>query len=324
MPDTLPHTLSAAMGDAGTISLDGGHVMHWQAFGPSAGLPVVVLHGGPGTGLSLRLCTLVSQAGPFRVIAFDQRGCGASQPRGEVRHNTLGHLVRDIEVLRTRLGIARWLVVGGSWGATLAAAYAAHHPDVVTGVLLRGLFVPAASEIHWFFQDAAALHPTPWQLLAKLAPTHARHALLPWLATVFAEGPPALQRATAQAWMGWEQVLGNNPAAPPSDSHALATAIDRYRIQTHYLLHQCWLGNTGVARACRKLQMPLLFVHGEEDQVCRPAAAQSAWRASPSGRWHLVPGAGHDPFHPAMANAVIQALHHFAEQHDFADTGVTA
>ncbi|HEY1102684.1 MAG TPA: alpha/beta fold hydrolase [Burkholderiaceae bacterium] len=299
--------------------------MYWQQFGPADGIPAVVLHGGPGSALSPRLCALACQAGPYRVITFDQRGCGNSAPRGATRSNTLDHLVADIDALRIALGIPRWLVMGGSWGATLAAAYAARHTGAVSGVLLRGLFVPSHAELSWFFQEAAGQYPTAWHALADLAPADARHALLPWLIAVFREGDSALQQAVAQAWLAWERALGGSPPAPPAQGEALTTAVDRYRVQTHYLSHQCWLGDTGVAQSCAQLgTIPLLFIHGENDQVCRPAAARAAWQTNPAGRWHTVPGAGHDPFHPAMIGAMAQALRQFARQSDFAPYGTPA
>lgn len=317
-----PHPLPQASADTGLLPLSQGHLMHWQAQGPGDGLAVLLLHGGPGSASSPRLRELVAQAGPYRVVSFDQRGCGQSHPRGETRHNTLAHLVADIEALRAALGIARWLVVGGSWGATLAAVYAAHHPQAVSGLLLRGLFVPSQAELRWFFQGAASLHPAAWQAWAGLAPVHQQQDLLPWLAHVFTESDPALRHAAARAWLTWEQTLGDNPDDPALTPTNLALACDRYRVQTHYLQHQCWLGDEGVDQACAQLaNTPLLLLHGEHDQVCRAGAARSAWRASRTGLWRSVAGAGHHPFHPAMMEAMNSALQQFARQQQFAGCG---
>jgi len=167
MLDLPPSAPPLAIGPTGYLALSGGHSMYWQQFGPADGIPAVVLHGGPGSALSPRLCALACQAGPYRVITFDQRGCGNSAPRGATRSNTLDHLVADIDALRIALGIPRWLVMGGSWGATLAAAYAARHTGAVSGVLLRGLFVPSHAELSWFFRRPPAStppHGTPWQI----------------------------------------------------------------------------------------------------------------------------------------------------------------
>lgn len=317
-----PHPLPQASADTGLLPLSDGHAMHWRAQGPADGLPVLLLHGGPGSASAPRLCDVVAQAGPCRVVSFDQRGCGQSLPRGATTHNTLAHLVADIEALRAALGIARWLVVGGSWGATLATAYAARHPQAVSGLLLRGLFVPSQAELRWFFQGAASLHPVAWQAWAGLAPAHQRHDLLPWLTSVFSEGTTAMQHAVARAWLAWEQVLGGSPDAPTVNAADLALACDRYRVQTHYLQHQCWLGDAGVDQACAQLAAtPLLLLHGEHDQVCRPGAAQAAWQASRTGLWRGVAEAGHHPFHPAMMEAMNSALRQFARQQQFAGCG---
>jgi proline iminopeptidase len=289
----------------GRLALGGAHVLAWQEFGAPAGVPALVLHGGPGSALTPGLVRFFDLE-RWRVIGFDQRGCGASTPRGGIEDNDTAHLLQDIEALRHALGVARWWVVGGSWGATLGLAYAAHAPQAVSGLLLRGLFVPDRAELRWFFHDAQALAPRAWEDLAALAPAAARADLLPWLGAVFADGAAELQSRVALAWLAWEQALAGGATAASTDLPAL---IARYRVQSHYLAHGCWLGEGALHEAARHLPcVPVQFLHGEADAVCRPAAARAVQRLIPASRFDLVAQAGHDPMHPAMLAAMQAAL----------------
>lgn len=316
------HSAQEAVRQTGRLAVSAGHVLHWEDWGVTDGVPAVLLHGGPGSGFSAALRRFFDPA-RYRVVAFDQRGCGRSTPRGETRNNDTALLIDDIEALRRHLGIARWLVVGGSWGATLAIAYAAQHREAVSGMLLRGLFAPSQVELDWFFQGAAAQFPAAWQRLAAAAPTAARPDLLMWLAGVFAGQDRLLQRQAALAWLDWERTLAGAPPSPPPVGEALDAAIDRYRVQVHYLAHRCWLDETGLSAACAGVQgLPVQLLHGRNDAVCRPAAAWRAHEGMPGSRFRWVAGAGHDPFHPAMVAAMEDALRVFARQGDFAPKAV--
>jgi proline iminopeptidase len=166
--------------------------------------------------------------------------------------------------------------------------------------------VPQAEELRWFFHDARGLAPPAWEQLAGLAPAAARDDLLPWLATVFQAGAPVLQARVALAWLAWEHALAGAAAPTTPD---LPVAIDRYRIQSHYLAHGCWLGDGALHAAARGVPpVPVTFLHGEADVVCRPAAARAVQRLIPGSRFETVPHAGHDPMHPAMAAAMRHAL----------------
>ncbi len=308
-------SLAAAPGPAGFLPVGGGHVLHWQQAGDAGGLPALVLHGGPGSGHSPALWRCFD-LGRYRVTGFDQRGCGRSTPRGETRHNTTAHLIADIEALRRHLGVDRWLVVGGSWGATLALAYACRHPGALSGLLLRGLFVPSPAELHAFFQGARASHPEAWERFAAPAPPGRRVQLLSWLTELFAGDDVALQLRATLAWRAWEHALAGLAAPPEPAGDALQQALDRYRVMAHYLAHGCWIdaqqGAAGWGDAAGLAGLPIQFLHGSRDEVCRPAAARAVQQGLPGSRWCEVPGAGHDPFHPAMAARMGQALAGFA------------
>lgn len=316
MPSPVHHDPSRMAQRTGRLAVDGGHVLAWQDRGPLGALPILLLHGGPGSATSPRLMHQAAVDG-VRVVGFDQRGCGDSTPAGETRANDTAHLVRDIEALRVHLGIDRWLVTGGSWGATLALAYAASHPRAVRGLLLRNLFVPSPADIGWFFQGAAAQHPQAWERFAATAPAHARGDLLAWLAGVFAAGPRPSQEQAALAWSAWECALAGAAAQSPVEGDALQALVRRYRIQAHYLANACWLGEGGLRAAALAVpDVPVLFVHGAQDMVCRPGSARSLQGLVRGSRLELV-ACGHDPFSPAMEAAVRGAIEAFAARGSF-------
>lgn len=277
---------------AGRLAVGEGHELAWREYGNPDGAAVLLLHGGPGSGLSPRLAGLFDLA-RLRVIGFDQRGSGDSTPRGETHANDTPRLIDDIERLRAARGIARWVVAGGSWGATLALAYAARHRAAVQGLLLRNLFVPDEATLSAFF--------------GALSPPEA-------LARVFADGSAEEQAAWTRAWAVREQALSGGPPVALAGP-ALDAAVDRYRIQAHYLAARCWLGAGGVHEAARALAgAPVEFVHGSADRLCPVEAARRVHVLLPGSRFTEVGGAGHDPFHPALAEAVRAAMERLLEQ----------
>lgn len=280
------------------IDVGHGHRLQAQEYGNPHGTPAVVLHGGPGSGTSPLLRRWFDPA-RYRIVCFDQRGCGASTPRGAVEHNTLDDLLHDLRTLRGVLGIDRWLVVGGSWGATLAVAHAADDPSAVDGLLLRALFLARTQDVDAFFEPATGQAPVRWRDLAAQ--------------------PPAEQRRRALDWWRHEcarsQVDSPGPAPEaPEPGDALVDAlIDRYRVQSHYLAHGCWLTERPLLeRAAALPEVPVHLLHGDADRVCPPAAARLFLRMVPRATVQWLPGAGHDPTHPAMLQAMRQALDDYA------------
>jgi proline iminopeptidase len=277
-----------------------------------------VLHGGPGSGCSPLLRRFFDPA-RYRIICPDQRGSGASRPRGETAHNTTPDLIDDLCVLRRHLGLEKWLVVGGSWGATLAVAYAAAEPGAVNALLLRASFVARRADIDGFFQPRESALAAAWQQFASVAPPQRRDALLAWLAEVFDSGPPAQRAAAALAWWRWERVLsGSTAPVPLPEGDALDACIGRFRVQVHYMHHDCWL-DPGVLERCDAVpRVPTLLLHSSDDRICPPDGARALHARLPHSRLHWVHGAGHDPAHPAMAGAMRAALARFAAHREFA------
>ena len=303
------------------LDVGDGHRLYYEQCGQPEGAPVLFLHGGPGSGCSPRHRQLFDPA-RCRVVLFDQRGCGRSQPRGSVQANTSAHLVADIERLRQQLGIERWLVVGGSWGAGLALAYAAAHPAACAGLIVRGVFLGRPSDLDWFFRQAGALLPEAWAALAAQAPADARADLLRWLHAGL-QGEQALRYASA--WEAWEASLSQEQQVLPRTGLTpgeAAALVDKYRVQSHYLSHGCFWGETDLlARARGLAAVPSAILHGRLDTICRPQAAQDLHQQLPGSRLQWVEGCGHSPFAPAMARALAQAVAHHATHGDFTRWG---
>jgi proline iminopeptidase len=303
------------------LPVGGGHVVDVQVFGHPNGIPAVVLHGGPGSGSSplLRRGFDVSR---YRVISIDQRGAGASTPRGGTLHNTTDDLLADLRLVRQHLGVAQWLVVGGSWGATLALLHAADEPQAVRGLLLRSAFLARHEDIAWFFQGAAVEQPQAWERLASVAPPTERNKLLPWLAHMLRDGTAAQQQQAALAWWRWEQALagmagvtvpsGAQPE-PNADEALTLKLIHRYQVQSHYLVNACFLGARSLQGRCADVpRVPTLLIHGRADRVCRPEGATALQQALTGSCVQWLDGVGHDAAHHAMQGAMARALGQYA------------
>lgn len=314
----------------GMLDVGDGHQIYFEQCGQPTGLPIVFLHGGPGSGCSARHRQMFDLQ-RNRVVLFDQRGCGRSLPRGGVQHNTSAHLVADIERLRVHVGIERWLVVGGSWGGGLALAYAAAHPVACLGLVLRGVFLGRASDSDWFFQHARQLLPDAWEALARHAPAAANGDLLGWLAADVNSDQPQVAQAASQAWAAWEQAVTDRHWVAPTPTRLAGEAaqvqvqgqgqgqVDKYRVQSHYLTNGCFWGDVGLLDRTAKLApIPTAILHGRLDWICRPSAAWELHRSLPGSRLQWINEGGHSPFEPAMALALTEAMSLFSTHGHFA------
>jgi proline iminopeptidase len=322
-PDTL-HPPQAPY-ETGMLDVGDGYSMYYEQCGQPDGLPIVFLHGGPGSGCSARHRQLFDLQ-RYRVVLFDQRGCGRSLPRGSVQANTSDHLVADIGRLRQHLGIERWLVVGGSWGAGLALAYAAAQPIACLGLVLRAVFLGRVSDLDWFFQQVGQLLPDAWDAFAQQAPQSERSNMLRWLSHSLHQGTQEQALAAACAWEQWETAVTQRsmeqPRATLPSGDTAQALLDKYRVQSHYISNGCFWGDTGLLeRAPSLAAVPTAIVHGRLDLVCRPQAAWDLHQHLPGSRLQWLDACGHSPFEPAMARALADAVAHFATHGHFATWG---
>ncbi len=277
------------------LAVPGGHVLQVQEFGRADGIAAVVLHGGPGSGCSPLLRRVFDPA-RYRIVCPDQRGAGGSRPRGGTANNTTDDLLADLRRIREHLGIARWLVVGGSWGATLALAHAAVEPEAVAALLLRASFLARPQDVDGFF-GALSLEE---------------------LAQALGSPQPAEREHAARMWWRHEQALAGTTAADPV-GEALGAQVDRLRVQAHYLRHGCWLQSPTLLERCEAVpRVPTLLLHARDDRICPPEGAELLRARLPQARLEWIEHGGHDAAHPAMLAALVDALARYAEQGDFA------
>lgn len=309
--------------DAGWLDVGTGHSIYYAQHGAADGIPALLLHGGPGSSSTPRQRGFLD-ATRYRCIQFDQRGCGRSTPLGETAHNHTGALIEDIEALRRHLRIERWLVIGGSWGAALALAYAARHREHVAGVLLRGTFLTSHADLEWFFHGVGALVPQLHADFMAVIPRRWRGSVVTWLDRCFADVDADRERAlrVALAWQAYEQAVDAPHLAPAPaaalDAEQAQRLIAKYRVQSHYLARQCFLGEAAVLRAASELHgIPLALVHGTQDWVCRPCNAWRVQRTCAGSHLAWAAQAGHDPAHPAVLRLMRGAADAFAAKRDF-------
>jgi len=296
--------------ETGYLPLSDGHVMYWEQVGNPNGKPVLFLHGGPGAGAGA-VHRRFFDPGFWRVVIFDQRGAGRSRPLGSLAANTTPHLVEDIETLRKFLGIERFLLFGGSWGSTLALAYAQAHPEAVIGAVLRGIFLGRAQEVEWFLYGLARIFPDAHAAFSQFLPEAERHDLLANYLVRLANPNPEIHGPAARAWSVYE---GSCSTLLPSAEAVSAFAQDRAaiglaRIEAHYFANDLFLPAGGLLNHMEKLrQIPGEIVQGRYDMICPAQSAFELAAAWPGAKLTLVPDAGHSALEPGVRTALIAAL----------------
>lgn len=299
----------------GMLDTGDGHQVYYERVGTPGGKPAVFLHGGPGGGCSPEHRRLFDPA-LYDVLLFDQRGCGRSAPHASLENNTTWHLVADIERLRDLVGASQWLVFGGSWGSTLALAYAETHPERVSELVLRGIYTCTKPELDWFYQfGVSQMFPDKWERFVALIPEAERGDMLAAYHRRLTGADPELQVAAARAWSLYEgEVITLLPeprlTAQHDDGHfALAFA----RIETHYFVHGCWLEPDHLLRdAPRLADIPGTILHGRYDMPCPAHYAWALHQALPQMDFHLVEGAGHAYSEPGILSRLIEATDRYA------------
>jgi proline iminopeptidase len=301
----------------GRLPVGDGHELHWEECGRPDGIPVVVLHGGPGGGLSAAMRRFFDPS-RWRVALFDQRGAGRSTPHASLHANTTAHLVADIERLREHLGVDRWALFGGSWGSTLALAYAQAHPDRALGLILRGVFLFTRAEVDWFYRGGVSpLLPEAWsRFLAPLSDAERADPIAGYH-RVLIDDDFETRRGHARAWADWESAALTRASArrfalarhgDPRAADALA------RIECHYMMHDGFFDSSDaiVAGLDPIKRLPCLIVQGRLDLVTPPRAAVRLARAWPGARLNIVENAGHAAVEPGLVDGLVRATDELA------------
>lgn len=307
--------------DTGRLKVDDIHTLYYEQSGNPQGAPVVFLHGGPGAGSAPKHRQFFDPR-HYRIVIFDQRGAGNSTPQGELRQNTTAHLVEDIELLREHLGIDRWHIFGGSWGSTLALAYAIRHPDRVLSMTMRGIFLMRQSEMDHFLYGMRTIFPEAWEDLVGPLSYAERGDILGTYYRLLTDPDPKIHMSAARRWSAYEcaclrlipEVLapqaGAEKATENNDGDIYAYAIAR--LECHYFIHNRFepenylLDNIGKIR-----HIPCVIVQGRYDVICPPITAYDLHKHWPEARFIIVPDAGHASSEPGTTSELVKAMDGF-------------
>lgn len=294
------------------------HEIYYEECGNSGGVPVVFLHGGPGSGCNPTQRRFFDP-NFYRIILLDQRGCGLSMPQGEVENNTTDALVDDIEALRQQLNIINWHVFGGSWGSTLALAYALKYTSSVKSLVLRGIFLSRSKELNWFLDDVKQFYPEPWEkLLAYLPKSEQANPLEAYEKLIFSDDKK-ISIPAAINWNAYESsimTLLPKVDSKPSTTQENANGeveLARARVQIHYIKHHCFIGERDILTEVRlKLgHIPTTIIQGRYDMVCPPQTAWELSQVMPHADFIMVPDAGHSAMETGVASALVAATEKF-------------
>lgn len=296
---------------------DGGHSVYFEQSGNARGLPVIFLHGGPGSGADDNHRRYFDPR-RYRIIIFDQRGCHRSQPAGRVIDNTTSLLLADMEAIRRRLNIDRWLVFGGSWGATLGLLYAQQHPQRVAGMILRGTFLARRRDLEWFFQGQglSRIFPGYWQEFISIFDRGEKKNLLASCYERMTSADQALRLDTAKAWALWTgRVVTHNLDLP--QPYAVkdedADVLNQVSIECHYARHKYFIRENQIMRSVNKLPaVPVILIHGSRDLTCPPESSFLLHQALPDAALLMIDGAGHLAGEAAMVDALISSTDRMA------------
>ena len=301
----------------GRLDVGDGHSVYYEQCGNPSGQPVLIIHGGPGGGCS-PLMRRYHDPAHYRIILFDQRGCGRSTPNASLEANTTWHLVRDMELLRKTLEVDTWQLFGGSWGSTLALTYAIEHPERVSGLVLRGIFLLRQREIDWFYKDGCNwLFPDAFAAFVSQIPADERHDLIAAYHRRLTDTDPNVQLAAARAWSVWE---GTTLSVRASEARIRAFASNQYarafaRIECHYFIHRGFFDDDDhiIANIDKVRRIPCQIVHGRFDVITPPRNAWDLKQAFPEAGLTLVPDAGHAMSEPGIIHHLVETTNRMRE-----------
>jgi proline iminopeptidase len=303
-----------------TLKVDDTHSIYYEECGNPQGIPTIFLHGGPGSGCNPTQRRFFDPT-HYRIILADQRGCGRSKPQGEVHNNTTNDLVNDLEMLRHHLDIARWHVFGGSWGSTLALAYAAKHASHIISLVLRGIFLSRSGELAWFLGGVQQFYPEVWHKLISFLPEAERNDVLSAYAKRIFSDDMKINVPAACHWNAYESSIMRlkstdaGSAAPKTPEEIIKeqpVEVARARIQIHYIQHHCFIDGDAILKDLAKLNdIPTVIVQGRYDMVCPPQTAWELACAMPKAELVMVPDAGHSAMETGVTSALVAATEKF-------------
>jgi proline iminopeptidase len=295
---------------SGRLALDPVHEMYWEVSGNPQGVPVLFLHGGPGAGASPSHRRFFDPEF-YRIVIFDQRGSSRSTPLGETRDNTTQHLIADIERLREYLQVEKWIIFGGSWGSTLALAYAQAHPQCCSALVLRGIFLSRQSEIDWFLYGMCAFFPEAWHEFSVFVPEQERHDLLSAYARRLDDPDSQVRIEAARRWGTYEGSCSTLLASTSTVAHYAddRVALGLARIEAHYFANGSFLEQEQLISGVDRIRhLPCTIVQGRYDMVCPIGTANELHQAWPEAEYIVVPDAGHSAWEPGICAQLVATM----------------
>jgi len=296
-PSVEPHA-------SGFLDVGDGHSLYWEECGNADGPAVVFLHGGPGAGCATVHRRFFDPA-YWRVILFDQRGCGRSRPTADINANTTQHIIRDMEAIREDRGIETWMCFGGSWGSLLALAYGIAHPTRCSGFVVRGVFLSAAEELRWFMEDMGRFFPNAGRAFREALPPEERDDPMANYYRRLMDPDPNVHQPAAQAWSNYESACAR---LVPSNTSDVGASLPLARIEAHYFVNRMFLPENHVLDNIQKINhLPCIMVQGRYDIICPPWTAQALADAWPGADLVMINDAGHSAFEPGIKAALVDA-----------------
>lgn len=299
------------------LATGGKHAVYVELSGNPEGMPVIFLHGGPCSGTKPDHRRFFNPE-LYRIILFDQRGCGLSLPFGELENNTTQDLIADMEHIRQTLAIDQWLVFGGSWGAALGLLYAQQYPEKVSGMIIRAVFLVRQQDLDWFAKDGASrIYPEQWQRLLESIPEQGRGNLVQGLCDALWGKDEVAKRRVAKEWMAWggQVALGNDYQPGGESDHVTEKMVKQVRMELHYARHHYFIKENQILENCVVLHdIPTIIIHGRQDLVCPIEAGMKLHQALPHADYVVLPNAGHIAQGADMIAALVAATDSFAEK----------
>ena len=293
------------------------HSVYVEQSGNPEGIPVIFLHGGPCSGTKPDHRRFFNPD-HYRIILFDQRGCGLSLPFGELENNTTQDLIDDMERIRQRLAINQWLVFGGSWGAALGLLYAQQHPEKVIGMIIRAVFLVRQQDFDWFARDGAnRIYPELWQRLVESIPEQGRENLIDGLWDALWGEDELAKRRVAKEWIAWggQVALGNDYHTDSEVEHVTEKMVKQVSMELHYARHRYFIRENQILENCANLiNIPTIIIHGRQDLVCPIEAGMKLHQALPHAEYIVLPNAGHIAQGSEMIDALVSSTDKFAEK----------